>query len=121
MALARARGALNENAGFAQDDRGRMKRFTRIQFLKLGSALLTIAHSRAAGSEMTKRAPAPCRTGLSSSSRDFSTDSGEANALSSAELPGRFSAQIRPPWASIICREIDKPRPEFWPNPWFGR
>ena len=30
----------------------------------------------------------------------------------------RFSARIRPPWASTICLEIDRPRPEFWPKPW---
>ena len=30
---------------------------------------------------------------------------------------GRFTAQIRPPCASTICREIDSPRPEFWPKP----
>ena len=35
--------------------------------------------------------------------------------------PVRFSAQMRPPWASTICLEIDRPRPEFWPKPWCGR
>ena len=28
-----------------------------------------------------------------------------------------FSAQMRPPCASTICLEIDRPRPEFWPKP----
>src|SRR6202051_336129 len=31
--------------------------------------------------------------------------------------PARFSAQMRPPWASTICFEIERPSPEFWPNP----
>ena len=35
--------------------------------------------------------------------------------------PGRFSAQMRPPWASMICLEIDRPNPEFCPKPWCGR
>ena len=33
----------------------------------------------------------------------------------------RFSAQMRPPCASTICLEIDRPRPEFWPKPCSGR
>ncbi len=38
---------------------------------------------------------------------------------SSAPLatPSRFSARMRPPCASMICFEIDRPRPEFWPKP----
>ena len=31
--------------------------------------------------------------------------------------PMRFSARMRPPCASTIWREIERPRPEFWPNP----
>ena len=31
--------------------------------------------------------------------------------------PTRFSAQMRPPWASMICLEIDRPSPEFCPKP----
>src|SRR4051794_9526019 len=31
--------------------------------------------------------------------------------------PGRFSAQMRPRCASMICFEIDRPNPEFWPKP----
>ena len=34
--------------------------------------------------------------------------------------PSRFSAQIRPRCASTICREIDRPSPEFWPKPLLG-
>ena len=29
----------------------------------------------------------------------------------------RFSARMRPPWASTICLEIDRPSPEFCPKP----
>ena len=56
-----------------------------------------------AGSRTTKRAPAMV---------------GSPSALTA---PARFSAQIRPPWASMICLEIDSPSPEFWPKPWCGR
>ena len=56
-----------------------------------------------AGSLTTKRAPAI------------------VGSPSSPTGPRRFSAQMRPPWASMICLEIDSPRPEFWPNPWCGR
>jgi hypothetical protein len=28
-----------------------------------------------------------------------------------------FSAFSEPPWASAICRLIERPRPEFWPKP----
>ena len=31
--------------------------------------------------------------------------------------PIRFSTQMAPPCASTICLEIERPRPEFWPNP----
>ncbi len=34
--------------------------------------------------------------------------------LPSAAL--RFSARMRPPWASMICFEMDRPRPEWVPN-----
>src|SRR5262245_6240581 len=33
----------------------------------------------------------------------------------------RFSTQMRPPWASMICLEMDRPSPEFWPKAWCGR
>ncbi|TCU65389.1 hypothetical protein EDE08_1133 [Bradyrhizobium sp. R2.2-H] len=56
-----------------------------------------VAHR--AGSLTTKRAPAT------------------VGAPSASSGPGRFSAQMRPPWASMICLEIDRPRPEFWPKP----
>ena len=36
-------------------------------------------------------------------------------------LPRRFSAQMRPLWASTICFEIDRPRPEFLPKLTSGR
>ncbi len=35
--------------------------------------------------------------------------------------PARFAAVIAPPCASTIWREIDRPRPEFWPKPCSGR
>ena len=52
-----------------------------------------------AGSRTTKRAPAIV---------------GLPSALTG---PARFSAQMRPPWASMICLEIDSPSPEFCPKP----
>jgi len=52
-----------------------------------------------AGSLTTKRAPAT--VGWPSSSGG----------------PARFSAQMRPPCASMICLEIERPSPEFWPKP----
>ncbi len=60
-------------------------------------------HGAGAGSRTTKRAPST--VGLPSA------PSG----------PWRFSAQIRPLCASMICLEIDSPSPEFWPKPWCGR
>jgi hypothetical protein len=37
------------------------------------------------------------------------------------EIGGRmFSAQITPPWASTICLEIARPRPEWLPNCFTG-
>lgn len=54
----------------------------------------------AAGSQTVKRAP-----------------SGFSGSFGSV----RFIARIRPLCASTIWREIDRPRPEFWPNPWLGR
>jgi hypothetical protein len=57
-----------------------------------------------AGSRTTKRAP--------------STLGGSWSTLAT---PMRFSAQMRPPCASMICLEIDRPRPEFCPKPWCGR
>src|SRR5450830_81435 len=36
---------------------------------------------------------------------------------SASDGPGRFSAQMRPRCASMICFEIDRPNPEFWPKP----
>ncbi len=56
-----------------------------------------------AGSLTTKRAPATVVS--------VSTPAGA----------GRFSAQMRPPCASMICFEIDRPKPEFCPKPWCGR
>lgn len=40
-------------------------------------------------------------------------------APATSPLPGanRFCAEMRPLCASTICREIDRPSPEFWPNP----
>src|SRR5262249_13506641 len=55
------------------------------------------------GSLTTKRAPAT------------------VGSPAEAFRPGRFSAQMRPPCASMICLEIESPRPEFWPKPWCGR
>ena len=33
----------------------------------------------------------------------------------------RFSTQMRPPWASIMCLEMERPRPEFCPKSCSGR
>src|SRR5579871_2634701 len=51
------------------------------------------------GSRTTKRAPATVAS------------------PSAPAGPTRFSAQIRPPWASTICLEIERPSPEFCPKP----
>lgn len=32
----------------------------------------------------------------------------------------RLVARILPRWASMIWRQIERPRPEFWPKPWSG-
>lgn len=56
-------------------------------------------HQRTDGSHTVKRAPAtPPPPGFS-----------------------RFAAWITPPCASTIWREMERPRPEFWPNPCSGR
>jgi hypothetical protein len=54
----------------------------------------TLRDHASAGSVTTKRAP----------------------LISPGLVPGMFSAVSVPPWASTICLEIDRPRPEFWPN-----
>ena len=68
-----------------------------------GSVNAGAGRAHSAGSLTTKRAPAT------------------VGRSSDPVGPGRFSAQIRPPCASMICLEIDRPRPEFWPKPWCGR
>jgi hypothetical protein len=62
-----------------------------------------LRHSHGVGSRTTKRAPATVAS---------------PSVLAG---PARFSAQMRPPWASMICFEIDNPSPEFCPKPWCGR
>src|SRR4051794_35793924 len=52
-----------------------------------------------AGRRTTKRAPSTC------------------GPSGPSETPMRFSARMRPPCASMIWREIERPRPEFWPKP----
>src|SRR5450432_2560434 len=68
---------------------------------RMNAAFGYIGHG--AGSLTTKRAPAT------------------VGSPSSPTGPARFSAQMRPLWASMICLEIESPRPEFWPKPWCGR
>ena len=58
-----------------------------------------LAGRHGAGSRTTKRAPATVAS------------------PSAPTGPARFSAQMRPPWASMICFEIDSPSPEFCPKP----
>ena len=60
---------------------------------------LVVTRAHVAGRRTTKRAP--------------------AIGVSPSPLvgPGRFSAQMRPRCASMICFEIDSPSPEFWPKP----
>src|SRR5947209_74688 len=57
-----------------------------------------------AGSRTMKRAP---------STKDVSSEAAGADR--------RFSAQMRPPCASMMCLEIERPRPEFCPKAWCGR
>ena len=129
-ALARARGSANEHTGFAKNQRTGVNGVPGAKLLVLGAEGGMLAHN-AAGREITKRAPAPCRT-ISSSRSSFSspatvpageTPSTRAVAWRAGALigAGRFCAQMRPPWASTICREIERPSPEFWPKPWLGR
>ena len=54
------------------------------------------------GSPTTKRAPS-------------------GSDVMSAWVGRMFSAQITPPWASMICFEIARPRPEWLPKSDFGR
>ncbi len=61
-------------------------------------------HGQSAGRRTVKRAP-----------------STNGAAPSWVGTPSRFSARILPPCASMICLEIDRPRPEFCPKPWCGR
>ena len=77
----------------------RRRRRSRARLATLASRLLASAPAR----RTMKRAPRRRRLAVSSGG------------------PGRFSARIVPRWASMICREIDSPRPEFWPKPCSGR
>ena len=45
----------------------------------------------------------------------------EGSDVTSASVGRIFSAQITPPWASTICLEIARPRPELLPNWCTGR
>src|SRR5262245_8691807 len=63
-----------------------------------------LRHHHIAGSRTMKRAP---------STRGVPSAAGEAWV--------RFSTQMRPPWASMICFEMDRPSPELWPKAWCGR
>ena len=63
----------------------------------------------------------PCAAGHGAGSRTTKRAPTMVGSPSASPGPARFSAQIRPPWASTICLEIDRPSPEFWPKPWCGR
>ena len=53
----------------------------------------------------------------SSSSSAGSVTMKRAPLISPGLVPAMFSAVRRPPCASAICRLMESPRPEFWPNP----
>src|SRR5215475_7645076 len=74
--------------------------YTTEDCVKRRFLLLGVAHM--AGRRTTNRAPATLW-------------------LPSSPMEVRFSARIFPPWASMICLVIDRPNPEFCPNPWCGR
>ena len=83
-----ARSPANEDTKFTDRHRRRMNpRF-----------LLVFVHDLLEGSLTTKRAPSIL---------------GRSPVSPGAAM---FSAQIRPPCASMICFEIESPKPEFWPN-----
>ena len=86
--LAGARGAADQDRAAAHLHRGSMD-----------ARGLADGRLHGAGSLTTKRAPVT------------------VGSPSSPTGPIRFSAQMRPLWASMICLEIDSPRPEFWPKP----
>src|SRR5262245_60621804 len=105
-----------EQAGFgALDERERKLRLARSRRSPDQHGIGTHEHGRSvharrlalhhiAGSRTMKRAP---------STRGVPSAAGEACV--------RFSTQMRPPCASMICLEIDRPSPEFWPKAWCGR
>ena len=70
---------------------------------RAGRSLRSTALHHIAGRRTTKRAPSTF---------------GPSGPVAT---PMRFSARMRPPCASTIWREIERPRPEFWPKPWCGR
>ena len=68
-------------------------------------ALVTVISAPARGSNIIQR-------------RQLDDKPGTKNALSPSAFarPKRFSAQMRPLWASTICREIARPKPELLPK-----
>ena len=62
-------------------------------------------HARSAG-RLIRRGAAPRIARRGSRAIRRASDAGRV----------RFSATIVPRWASTICFEIDRPRPEFWPK-----
>ena len=97
-AFADAGGAAQQQAGFADDQSVGVDEYVR------GWRRV----HRVAGSQTTKRAPRVTSPGCGSS-----VPRGRARV--------RFRARMRPPCASIIWREMARPRPEFWPKPCSGR
>src|SRR5262249_11809322 len=66
--------------------------------------------AQAAGNRITKRAPLILRSAAPT-----------LLTLRPSPFCARFSAHRRPPWATTICREILRARPEFWPKLSCGR
>jgi len=111
-AFAGARGPADDDARLTYDQRARMQpdRPGRVR-----------AHE-AAGSEMMKRAPAPWRIvspscAASPGGASPSPASARSGAVASA---GRFCAQMRPPCASTIWREIERAEPGILPKALIG-
>lgn len=102
--FAGARVTPDQNARLTERDAGGMDRFAgRGRVGHRASRRFQATQRLTAGRRTRKRAP---RT---------------VGSPSSSAGPGRFSARIVPRWACTIWREIERPRPEFWPKPCSGR
>lgn len=93
--------AADQDAGLFDHDRAGMNISWSLDFIltALRAGRFPAGGHRAFGSQSRSRAPST------------------AASPSSPIGPIRLIADMRPPWASMIWREIESPRPEFWPKP----